>query len=190
MAAAAHSAYFVVQTRHQREFVARDALRDAGFNCYLPRYIRRTRHSGRYIRTPQPLFSQYLFVLLPLVRVPNTKHRQAGGEWRRINSQRGVDRLLCSTAESPLPVPGDVIRAIRAREDDDGYVRLGDLPEDQLQPEPPSYQAGQPVRVTRGAYAGSNALFSLDAGERVTVMLRIFGRDTPTILPRDWIAAA
>jgi transcriptional antiterminator RfaH len=169
------TAHFVIQSNHQREQLAADSLSREGFRVFLPRYCRQVSHAGRVTVSPRPLFPSYLFAIFNPRR----------DEWRRINSLRGVARLICSD-ERPLAVPDAAIQAIRARMDSKGFVVLERDPDPEYRP----LVEGQTVRVLHGSFSGFNGLFQREDKGRVQVLVSIFGRQTPAILPRSAVEAA
>ena len=110
----AGSRWYVVHTQPNREARADLNLRRQGFSTYLPRYVRRRRHARRHEMVARPLFPRYLFVALDPAR----------DRWRAIHSTFGVNHLVLA-GEEPLPVPDGVVDEIRARENGDGFVKLG-----------------------------------------------------------------
>src|SRR5690349_9957807 len=125
--------WYVVHTQPQHETRADFNLRRQGFRTYLPRYLRNRRHARRTELVVRPLFPRYLFVALDL----------ACDRWRNIQSTFGVTHLVVA-GEAPVPVPDGVVDAIRAREDNEGYVRLG---------LPAGVGPGSEVRLIDGIFA-------------------------------------
>jgi transcriptional antiterminator RfaH len=150
--------WYVVHTQPNGEGRADLNLRRQGFATYLPRYARRRRHARRQEMVKRPLFPRYLFVGLDLAR----------DRWRAVHSTFGVDRLVLA-GEEPLPVPDDVIDAIRAREDDDGLVALG---------LPAGIGPGSRVRLVDGIFADAKGVLERIADDRrVAILLELLGRE-------------
>jgi transcriptional antiterminator RfaH len=150
--------WYVVHTQPNGEGRADLNLRRQGFATYLPRYARRRRHARRQEMVKRPLFPRYLFVGLDLAR----------DRWRAVHSTFGVNRLVLA-GEELLPVPDDVIEAIRAREDDDGLVALG---------LPAGLGPGSRVRVVDGIFAEAKGVLERIADDRrVAVLLELLGRE-------------
>ncbi|EAQ36386.1 transcriptional antitermination protein, putative [Nitrobacter sp. Nb-311A] len=163
--------WYVVQTHPHAEGKAAAHLRRQGFEVYLPRYARRRRHARRVDITASPLFPRYLFVAIDLV------HQR----WRAIRSTVGVTNLVYS-GDEPAPVPDDVVRRLKQREDSKGCVQL-DLA--------PRFSAGDTVRVVDGAFSDCLGLFeSMSDGERVLVLLDLLGRKVRVTMDIDTIEAA
>jgi transcriptional antiterminator RfaH len=150
--------WYVVHTQPNGEGRADLNLRRQGFATYLPRYARWRRHARRQETVKRPLFPRYLFVGLDLAR----------DRWRAVHSTLGVNRLVLA-GEEPLPVPDDVIEAIRAREDDDGLVALG---------LPAGLGPGSRVRVVDGIFAEAKGVLERIADDRrVAILLELLGRE-------------
>jgi transcriptional antiterminator RfaH len=150
--------WYVVHTQPNGEGRADLNLRRQGFATYLPRYARRRRHARRQEMVKRPLFPRYLFVGLDLAR----------DRWRAVHSTFGVDRLVLA-GEEPLPVPDDVIDAIRACEDDDGLVALG---------LPAGIGPGSRVRLVDGIFADAKGVLERIADDRrVAILLELLGRE-------------
>ena len=150
--------WYVVHTQPNGEGRADLNLRRQGFTTYLPRYARRRRHARRQETVKRPLFPRYLFVGLDLAR----------DRWRAVHSTFGVNRLVLA-GEEPLPVPDDVIDAIRAREDDDGLVALG---------LPAGVGPGSRGRLVDGIFAEAKGVLERIADDRrVAILLELLGRE-------------
>src|SRR5882724_10664674 len=106
--------WYVVHTRAQGEDRADFNLRRQGFATYLPRYLRARRHARRTETVARPLFPRYLFVALDVAR----------DRWLTVQSTFGVSSLVI-VGNDPVPLPAGVVDEIRAREGEQGFVRLG-----------------------------------------------------------------
>jgi transcriptional antiterminator RfaH len=163
--------WYVVQTQVSSEAKAALNLRRQGFDIYLPRCLKRRRHARKVEIAAKPLFPRYLFVA-----IDRTAQR-----WRSIQSTFGVTRLV-SQGDEPAPVPEGVVNAIKAREDDNGYVVLSALP---------AFAPGDKVRVLAGAFIDSTGLFDGRADrDRVAILLEMLGRKVRVLLDADLVAAA
>jgi len=163
--------WYVVQTQVNSETKAALNLRRQGFEIYLPRHLKRRRHARKVEIAAKPLFPRYLFVT-----IDRTAQR-----WRSIQSTFGVARLV-SQGNEPAPVPEGVVNAIKAREDDKGYVVLDTAP---------SFARGDKVRVLAGAFIDSAGLFDGCADrDRVAILLEMLGRKVRVLLDADMVVAA
>ena len=91
-------------------------------------------------------------------------------------------RYLFVAGEEPVVLPDRVVEDIRAREDDDGYVRLG---------LPAGVRAGSPVRLVEGVFADHRGICERVADEaRVAILLELLGRQVRVFVPAGSVAAA
>lgn len=161
--------WFVVQTQPHSEKKAAAHLARQGFHCYLPCYLKRRRHARKTETVPAPLFPRYMFVAIDETQ-----------QWRSIRSTVGVAHLVCR-GDEPAPVPDGVIEDLRAREGEDGYIKLD---------ERPSFVPGDKVEVRDGAFVGSHALYSdMVDSDRVAILLDLLGRKVRTVIDKDAIVA-
>jgi transcriptional antiterminator RfaH len=167
----AGSRWYVVHTQPNGEARADLNLRRQGFCTYLPRYVRRRRHARRQEMVARPLFPRYLFVALDVAR----------DRWRAVHSTFGVNHLLLA-GEEPLPVPDGVIDEIRARENGDGFVKLG---------LPAGLRPGSPVRLIDGIFAESTGVLERAADDRrVAILLELLGREVRVFVPPECVGVA
>ena len=125
--------WYVVHTQPQGEDRADLNLRRQGFVTYLPRYLRARRHARRTETVVRPLFPRYLFVAMDVAR----------DRWRAVQSTFGVSNLV-AVGNDPIPLPDGVVDEIRAREGEQGFVKLG---------LPAGVKPGSPVRLVDGVFA-------------------------------------
>ena len=123
-------AWYVVQTQVNAEAKAARNLVRQGFEIYLPRYLKRRSHARKIDKIAAPLFPRYMFVRIDM----------ATQRWRSIQSTFGVSRLVCNGAD-PAPVAQHVLMSLKAREDENGYVKLDQRPK---------FALGEKVRVLAG----------------------------------------
>ena len=163
--------WYVVQTQVNGEAKAAQNLQRQGYEVYLPRYLKRRHHARKMDFTAKPLFPRYMFVAINV----------ATQRWRPIQSTFGVTRLVCN-GEDPAALPDGVVAALKAREDDKGFVKL-DLR--------PAFAPGDKVRVLAGAFMDNAGLFNgLADHDRVSILLDILGRKVRVLLHADMVAAA
>jgi len=171
MTTAAATRWYVAHTQPNGEARALANLLRQGFNAWLPRYRGRRRHAGRVDDVAKPLFPRYVFVAMDI----------AQQRWRAIHSTFGVSHLVCS-GDRPAAVPEGVVEAIRAREDERGWIRLGTAA---------TLLPGARVRVLDGAFADQIGLFAaMSDDQRVDVLLDLLGRQVRVKLPVRSVAAA
>ena len=163
--------WFVVQTQVNAEAKAARNLLQQGFEIYLPRYLKRRSHARRTDKVAVPLFPRYMFVRIDM----------ATQRWRSVQSTFGVASLVFNGSE-PVPVPTQVLRTLRASEDESGYVRLDKRPK---------FARGDEVRVIAGAFADSLALFDgLADRDRIVILLDMLGRKVCVSIEADMVAVA
>jgi transcriptional antiterminator RfaH len=171
MSEATGARWYVVQTQVNGEAKAAQNLQRQGYDFYLPRYLKRRRHARKVDFTAKPLFPRYMFVAIDM----------ATQRWRSIQSTFGVTRLVCN-GDDPAVVPDGVVPALKAREDDKGFVKL-DLR--------PTFTPGDKVRVLAGAFMDNAGLFNGPADhDRVSILLDMLGRKVRVLLDADIVAAA
>ena len=161
--------WYVVQTQPSAEKKAVAHLERQGFSTYLPRYLKRRRHARRVDTIEAPLFPRYLFVTIDL----------ATQRWRSICSTVGISRLV-STGDTPLPVPEEVIAALKDREDTSGFIKL----------ERRTMRRGEKVRVVDGVFTDCFGLYEgMSDRDRVAILLDLLGRKVRVLVDAESIAA-
>ena len=165
------SRWYVVQTNVNSESKAAANLCRQGFFVYLPRYLKRRSHARKVDVVARPLFPRYLFVAIDV----------ASQRWRAIQSTLGVSHLI-RREDGPVAVEDSVISALKAREDEAGFVRLARRS---------LFSPGDQVRIVEGAFADSLALVEgASDHDRVAVLLEFLGRKVRVFVGADLIAAA
>jgi len=165
------SRWYVVQTQVNREAKAAQNLQLQGYDIYVPRYLKQRRHARKVDFVARPLFPRYLFVAIDM----------ATQRWRCVQSTFGVSRLVCN-GDDPAAVPEGVVAALRAREDDKGFIKMDVRP---------AFTPGDKVLVLAGAFMDNTGLFNGMADhDRVLILLDMLGRKVRVLLSADLIAAA
>ncbi len=163
--------WYVVQTQVNAEHKAAFNLDQQGFTTYLPRYLKRRSHARKVDMVPRPLFPRYLFVAIDL----------AAQRWRAIHSTLGVSHLVCCN-DRPASVADDVVDALKARENESGFIRLESRTR---------FSPGDRVRIVDGALVDSLALVEGVSGhDRVALLLDLLGRQVRVLVGAELIAAA
>ncbi len=156
--------WYAVQCKPRMELWARTNLWDRGFEVYLPQYLKLRRHARRRDWVPRPLFPGYLFVRADL----------KAGDKRAVNAASGVGRMVSFGTYTP-PLEDQVITEIRARQGEDGLIRLD---------EARSFKPGEELRVCDGAFADMVGLFeTMNDDRRVILLLDLLGRKVRVQLP-------
>ena len=163
--------WYVVQTQINGEAKATQNLLRQGYEVYLPRYMKRRRHARKVDFVAKPLFPRYLFVAIDM----------ATQRWRSIQSTSGVSHLV-THGDQPAVVPEGVVRALKAREDARGFVKLDATP---------AFAPGEKVRVLGGAFIDNAGLFNGMADhDRVSILLDMLGHHVRVVIDADLVAAA
>lgn len=163
--------WYVAYTAPLAERRAAVQLRRQGFEAYLPQCRKLRRHARRTEVVTTPLFPRYVFVALDL----------AADRWRSVNGTIGVSRLVCH-GDVPSPVREGVVAALRAGEDDEGFVSLARLA---------LFDRGARLRVLDGAFAGQIGAYErMTRAERVVLLFDMLGDDVEVAVPIHAIEAA
>jgi transcriptional antiterminator RfaH len=171
MAAELDSRWYVVQTHVNAETKAAANLDRQGFAVYLPRYMTRRSHARKVEMVARALFPRYLFVAIDL----------ATQRWRAIQSTLGVSHLVCCS-DQPASVEAGVISALKARECEGGFIKLGRRS---------AFSPGDKVRIVEGVFIDNLALVEgVSDHERVAVLLDLLGRKVRVLVGADLITAA
>jgi transcriptional antiterminator RfaH len=162
--------WYVVQSQARAEGLAAINLGRQGFQTYLPRFWKTSRHARRVKTTCAPLFPGYLFVAIDM----------AVQRWRAIRSTMGVARLVCN-GEVPALLPATVIDALRQREDERGYVCM---------PSTPRFAPGDRVRIVEGVFSTYLGLFEgMTDSQRIAVLMDLLGRKVRVVFDVEAVEA-
>ncbi len=147
-----------IATNYGHQSLAESTIRADGWPVYAPECLDRRRNRIT------PLFVGYLFALFDA----------EADDWPRICRCRGVYRILGRIGR-PEPIPVGVIEGLMARTSARNVV---DDPGDATNIV--QFNPGERARVATGPLAGFEGICSLSSRERVTLLLSLFGRQTPT----------
>jgi len=140
--------WYLVKTKPLNESRVAARLGEAGYETLFPRVLKKNRRTGGTV--PRAFFPTYLFA------------RFALEELRTIRYTRGVARVVSFGAE-PEEVAPDIVEAVRARMDGEGFVRLVRAPV--------SWKRGERIRIGEGPFAGIEAIFVEELPDRDRVVL-------------------
>lgn len=147
--------WLVLRIKPQQHERAADNVRNQRVEFYCPRALVRSPRT-RLVR-PEPLFPGYAFA------------RPPGEAWIFLKSTIGILDVLMATGEEPARLPDADVERLRAREGDDGLVRL----------ESSQFRPGERLRVDGGLFAELPAEFEAMAGrDRALVLVSLLGRRT------------
>jgi transcription antitermination factor NusG len=142
-------------TRSRCEFSVRDQLRGEGVEEFLPTWDERVKWSDREKTTTRPLFPGYIFGRFDPVDAP------------LIRRLRGIVTIL-SIDQIPVSIPDSEIADLRRVIESTVPSSLG------------AYVVGEKVTVKTGSFAGASAVIArIKGGTLLTLLLPMFGRDTP-----------
>lgn len=149
------SPWLVVQLKPNQLARAQANFTRQGIETFMPQVMEGVRRNGRLLRVARPLFPGYLFVK-PAPDLPASV----------LNSTYGVLRLIMRSADTPQPVPWEVMDWLQAHTGADGIFALG-----------ADVQLGDEVRLTGGPWAGHVAeVDRQSAPERASVLLSMMGQ--------------
>jgi transcriptional antiterminator RfaH len=136
--------WYILNTKPKKEFHVEKIFTEAGFRIYNPKY----KHDGRV----KPFFTGYEFIYF---KYPE--------HYQLVKYTRGVKKVV-GTQEGPIPIPEEVLDALKAREVD-GLIELlkyGEEPE-----------LGDEIEVVEGPLKGLKGIFKreLSDADRVLILL-------------------
>ncbi|MBM9594030.1 transcription termination/antitermination protein NusG [Roseitranquillus sediminis] len=154
--------WYLAVTRPNQHRRAGANLDRQGYSCFMPQRLATKRCGQKLVNELGPLFPGYLFVRIDSDR-----------PWRPVQSTYGVSALVMRAANTPQPVPGQIMADLFARTDSDGV----------LQPTP-NLAPGDHVRITVGPMAGFVARIEhLSQRDRVGLLMEMMGQAVRTELP-------
>lgn len=155
--------WFLCRTKPQQEsYAAANCKRMGAYSTFLPMMFCNER------QREVPLFPTYLFV-------------QTYGAWYFLQSTWGIVKVIMR-GDAPDTIPHKVIRGLRGMVNEEGVVEL---------PATPKFQKGQPLRITKGAFADWVGLYQNSSdNHRVRVLLNLLGRQTLITLSAYQVEAA
>jgi transcriptional antiterminator RfaH len=161
--------WYAVYTQPRNETLATEHLARQDFESYCPQYLKRRSHAGRIDLVSSPLFPRYVFVAFDI----------EAARWQAIRSTRGVIDLVKNGVD-PVPVPDFVVSEIHAREDENGFVLLGNHLK---------LTRGDKFSIAAGPFTGHVAIFEARRDStRVIALLSLLGSERMVELPVDAVA--
>ncbi|MGZ9710872.1 transcription/translation regulatory transformer protein RfaH [Glaciimonas sp. GNP009] len=143
--------WYVIQSKPRQEFRALEQLHYQGFECFLPILQKERIHRGKLVHCSEPLFSRYLFIQLDTLK----------SNWGVIRSTRGVSNLVAFGGRY-------------ATISDTCVHALQNTP--QAQPQP-IFEAGEPVAIISGPFAGLEGIYQVPDGDaRAIVLIELLSR--------------
>ena len=149
--------WYLAQCKPNSTQIAIRNLKNQDFVSFLPLQEVTKRKERGFKHQIRPLFPGYLFVQLDATE----------GPWRRINSTRGIARLVRLGAE-PSVVPDAIIANLMQRCDEMGIIQDAGV-----------LEAGDQAQVTQGPFSGFVAtIANIEANARIYILLDIMGQST------------
>lgn len=159
--------WYVCRTKPRQEHLAMRKLEEQGYEVFMPLLPEWKKKNGAWQKHQEVMFPRYGFV----------RCGRTGQGVGPIGNTPGVTGLVrfCTV---PATLNDTEIQAIRELADDQQELVRGMLP----------FRAGDAVVISSGPLKGMNGIVSKAAEERVTVLLRLLGREKPVGLLADQLA--
>ena len=163
--------WYVVHTHVKQEERANQNLRSWGVETLHAKL--KTRRFNQFTGAPtyltQPLFPRYLFAKF-----------NAREQLPKIRFTRGVQNVVCF-GENPAPVAEDIIDIIRARIDENGFVKSND----ELKP-------GDKVVISSGPLRNLVGIFErqIKGSDRITILLTAIEFQGRLVVDRELVQRA
>jgi transcriptional antiterminator RfaH len=158
--------WYAIHTKPRQEEYAAMNLSREDVTVYNPRIRRARILRGRIVRAAEPLFPGYIFADF----IPEQ-------QYNLVRYSRGVSAIV-GGIDSIWQVSQEIIDLIRARQDDEGYVRLvADL------------KPGDLVEIHNGPFKGLTGIFSgrLRPAERVMILLQSINMQARLEIDQDFV---
>lgn len=157
--------WYVIHTKPKQESRADYNLRAWQVETFFPLLKERSR-GGRSNYVVKPLFSRYLFARF---RAAELLHK--------VYYTRGVHSVV-SFGEQPCHVDDEFIRLMKARRDQDGFVRMRD-----------EFSAGDRVMICNGPLRNLLGIFEGEYGdeERVSILLATVSYQSRVVIEREYL---
>ena len=163
--------WYAVCCKPRQEAVAEENLLRQDFHIYLPRIRIRRHRRGQWTDAIEVLFPRYLFI-----RIDPLRRNMAP-----VRSTRGVVGLVRFGGQ-PAVVPDEVMDALLQCQDPASGLHQEDHA---------PFCAGDRIKLVDGPFAGMEAVFAEQDGEkRVIVLLELLGKTNKVRVARDWVARA
>lgn len=162
--------WYLVHTKPRQEQRALENLQRQGYPCFLPTITAERVRGVRCVTVTEPLFARYLFIQLD--------DSLQGRSWGPIRSTLGVTGLV-TFGHQPARVPEALVEQLRQQ-----VAQLAAQPQ-------PLFTPGQIVRITRGPFAGLEAVYQMpDGQQRAVVLLTLLQRECRVAVPVVALARA
>lgn len=162
--------WYVAQTQQFQELTAEKHLKQQGFEPFLPMVEGERIDRGRIVLTRRPWLQGYIFVPFDVKNDPT---------WPRINSTRGITRLMPAWTQQPTPVRQDAMQVL-LDQCNGNNVKAVTVDRAMLK----TLWPGATVHCEEGPFAGWDGTVELTTKKRVEVAFYIFGRPTKVAFDR------
>jgi transcriptional antiterminator RfaH len=150
--------WYVIHTKPKQEPRALLNLERQGYECFLPMLAVEILRQGALTMVDEPLFPRYLFIHL------DSGESEKG--WGPIRSTYGVSQMV-TFGNEPAQIDNTIVEALR-----DGSLAKASKPKR-------LFKKGEPLEVTKGPFAGLEAVYQMDDGEsRVMVLIELLSKKT------------
>lgn len=147
--------WYLVHTKIRQEKVALENLERQGYECLLPTILVEKLRGSTLKVIEEPLFTRYMFI-----RLDDSLNAQS---WSPIRSTMGVSRLV-TFGHAPAKIEDALVEEIRVKTNSAQVLKR-------------QFEKGDVVLVTKGPFAGIEAIFEMtDAQDRVMVLLTIMSK--------------
>ena len=154
--------WYLVATKPQSEFKAKENLLRQCYEIYLPLVQTSHRRNGKNIKRTEAFFPRYLFISLD----------KETDNWSAIRSTLGVTGIV-RFGGMPAVVPENLIANLKKNENEFGLQSF----------EKKELKQGDKVEIIDGLFQGCKAVYQkMKSTERVSVLLNIVGKNTQVTL--------
>jgi transcriptional antiterminator RfaH len=155
--------WFAAQLKPNGLSLAQRNLDRQGFKHFVP-MRRETRRMQKGLQSvKRPLFPGYIFVFF----------NPESSAWRRLNSTRGISRLILSDPRRPRPLPDEFMLALQERCGADEIIR-----------DPDAFVPGERVRILDGPFAQIVAqVDGMSSDQRLRLLLSLMSQTVRIELP-------
>jgi len=165
------SQWYVVHTHLKQEDRANNNLERWGVQTLFPklRSGRINEFTGATTYITRPLFPRYIFAKF-----------NAGTQFSNISFTRGVHQVV-SFGSQPAPVDEDIVQLIKARMDNDGFVKIGD-----------ELKQGDKIVIKAGPLRDFQGIFEreLKDNERISILLNSINYQCRLVIRKELVARA
>ncbi len=165
--------WFAAATQPSSELYALENLVNQAYEAFLPLVSRTVKRRARLISETIALFPGYVFI----------RFDQEIDRWRSINGTRGIRRLLCTNAETPMAIEPGVIERLIVQSRNGGFEEIaGDIVR--------KFTPGSHIHITDGPFKDQDGQCVGADIQNVVVFLSLLGRDVKVSIPVSYVSSA